>query len=60
MGGSVMTDRYGEPDDDVEPVEFTDEPVDEPTSRLTPTARQHLAQARAALLAARAGDRRSA
>ena len=49
-----MTDRYGEPDD----VEEFDEPVDEPTTRLSPTAREHLAQARAAL--ARPSDRRSA
>lgn len=41
-----MTDRYGEPD---EPTEEDELPDDSDLSRLSPAARQHLDDARAAL-----------
>lgn len=51
-----MTDRYGEPDDDLEPEE-TDEQGNQ-LSRLTPIAREWLAHARASLVRPGDGKRR--
>lgn len=58
-----MTDRYGEPDydrwseHDPELDQHDDGTDDEPTTRLNPSAREHLAAARAALT--RPTDRRA-
>lgn len=54
-----MTDRYGDPSYDGDSDPYADEPEEldengEPLSRLTPTAREHLASARAKLAATKA------